>query len=333
MAKPPTRNPDRGTRRQAAAQLTRDEVLIATLGDRPAVVTTTLDLLLAEGYPIREVVVIHTSSSVDELSGRELHNGAAQSGTAIERLDAEFPGGDTYLYNSRPRPCAYRRIPLTLDDRLLCDIDTPDAAAATFRTMYQALLHYKNLSQVVHIGVGGGRKTMMGYAMVSATVLFDYFDRMWYLHSSPAFDRSDRMHPIGDADAMLMPLPLVPHGLGFLAPVRKTMASGDPTQAIEQMHDEMARRREEQCLNFINQGLTHEERRLVKTMLRELLVHRISPTVNWLARQLYLSDNTVRKRLSEIYAKMTTHFDLYDRPPDSRVLIGLLAPYFNAISD
>jgi len=43
----------------------RQEVLIATLGVKPAVITTALDLLFQDGRPITELVVIHTSPDDD----------------------------------------------------------------------------------------------------------------------------------------------------------------------------------------------------------------------------------------------------------------------------
>jgi CRISPR-associated protein Csx14 len=36
------------------------QVLIATLGSEPQVVTLALDLLQAKGYPIADVIVVHT---------------------------------------------------------------------------------------------------------------------------------------------------------------------------------------------------------------------------------------------------------------------------------
>ncbi|RMF86296.1 MAG: CRISPR-associated protein Csx14, partial [Nitrospinota bacterium] len=36
------------------------QVLVATLGTEPQVVTLVLDLLQAQGYPVNKVLVIHT---------------------------------------------------------------------------------------------------------------------------------------------------------------------------------------------------------------------------------------------------------------------------------
>jgi CRISPR-associated protein Csx14 len=40
------------------------QVLIATLGSEPQVVTLVLDLLRAKGYPVAEVIVVHTMGEV-----------------------------------------------------------------------------------------------------------------------------------------------------------------------------------------------------------------------------------------------------------------------------
>jgi len=68
------------------------EALTSTLGTKPQVVTTAVDLLLSDGHPITRVVVLHTS-------------GGQALTPAIDRLCAEF---STYPPHRRltfqPRP-------------------------------------------------------------------------------------------------------------------------------------------------------------------------------------------------------------------------------------
>ena len=61
-------------------------ILLATLGGQPQVVTFTLDLLLNEGFPINEVMVIHPKASQPRLQ------------RSLACLSAEFVG-DYYKAN------------------------------------------------------------------------------------------------------------------------------------------------------------------------------------------------------------------------------------------
>src|SRR5436305_12647264 len=80
--------------------------LLATLGGQPQVITFTLDLLLARGIPIREVVVVHPAT-YDRLQD------------SIARLAAEFPNE---RYRQTGQRIRFRRHVLQLYNRPIHDI-------------------------------------------------------------------------------------------------------------------------------------------------------------------------------------------------------------------
>jgi CRISPR-associated protein Csx14 len=309
----------------------RQEVFIATLGTQPAVVTAALDLLLADGRPISEVVVIHTSDVQRDPHQQVERVGMGRMGQAVQTLDEEFPDAGRYAHTDWP--CRYRRVPLQIGGRVIDDIHSEGEAQAVFRIMYRETQQYKQQGHIVHLSIAGGRKSMSVYGMAVAQLLFDADDRLWHVLSAKEFEQSDRMHPTSPQDATLVRIPVLPLGLVYVGPVGALLVTEDPAQAIEEQQALLNRRRRDQCQQFLNDVLTREERRLVKILLREVMIHQRGPRNEDLARQLVLSERTVRNRFSEIYAKLRHFFDLYDQPVDNKVLIGLYAPYFGELLD
>ena len=90
-------------------------VLVAPLGGQPQVITFALDLLLAQGSVVNEVIVLHLA--------------APRYRQAYRRLAEAFPG-DSYI----GRPIHLRGVPVLLQGRALVDVrDTtdPDAVCRT----------------------------------------------------------------------------------------------------------------------------------------------------------------------------------------------------------
>ncbi len=119
------------------------QVLIATLGTEPQVVTLALDLLRAKGYAIAEVIVVHTVGEVVP--------------PALLRLAEEF---------ARTGAGVYRPVPVEGQDGPVEDIVTEANTAALLRTLYQVVLAEKRAGRLVHLSIAGGRKPMAVYGMV-----------------------------------------------------------------------------------------------------------------------------------------------------------------------
>lgn len=86
-------------------------ILIATLSSEPQVVTLVLDLLQKKGYPISEVIVVHTVGEAVQ--------------PALKRLSDEFA--------SMPS-CRYRPVPVDSDREMVSDILTEADTAGVLRT-------------------------------------------------------------------------------------------------------------------------------------------------------------------------------------------------------
>jgi CRISPR-associated protein Csx14 len=113
------------------------QVLVATLGAEPQVVTLALDLLLAKGYGIGEVNVVHTAGDAVR--------------PAVERLKGEF---------AAPGACSYRPVLVKGDGEPVADIVTDAETSALLRTLYRIVLAEKRAGRLVHLSIVGGRKPM-----------------------------------------------------------------------------------------------------------------------------------------------------------------------------
>lgn len=311
--------------RAGGARHRRRRSFIATLGQRPAVVTTALDLLLADGWAIDEVLVLHTSPAPADApagAGPQALDRIAQSLTA---LDAEFQGGG---YGPRTLPITYRRLPLERDGFPVFDVDDSAEAEAVFRALYLQVQACKRQGDAVHLCISGGRKIMAVYCMAVAQLLFDADDRLWHVSSSDGHKASGAMHPRQSADAVLVAVPVLALGLVHVGPVAELLRTGDPVLAVDHQRALGGAQREARCLTFLDEALSPEERRLVKALLHQVVGERASSGSRELAELLCLSERTVRNRMSEIYDKLRAHFQLHEQPVDKEVLIGLYAPYY-----
>lgn len=275
------------------------QVLIATLGTEPQVVTLALDLLQAKGYPIAEVIVVHTVGKVVQ--------------PALARLGEEF---------ARPRSGVYRPIPVEGPDGLIEDIVTEADTAALLRTLYRVVLAEKRAGRLVHLSIAGGRKPMAVCGMVVAQLLFDEDDRVWHLLSEgwqPGYERVMHVRP-GDR-VWLVPVPVL--RWGSVSPVMTELAlREDPWEAIQaqramQREEDWRRKRE-----FLENWLTPAEREVVRLACQGLDNAAI-------ARQLGKAEKTVANQLTPIYAKLHEWRGYRDDVPVSRaVLVAEFAMYF-----
>ena len=168
-------------------------ILIATLGTEPQGVTWILDWLIEHGYPIRELLVLHTQSDVVK--------------PALEKLDAEFELAKTY-----PALC-YRREVIRDDSGPIRDLASEQDAWAFLRTIYRAIRRARQASRVVHLSLTGGRKTMAVYAMVAAQLLFSEHDRAWHMISDVHWSGTEkRMHPSPSDRFQVVPVPVIRWG-------------------------------------------------------------------------------------------------------------------------
>jgi CRISPR-associated protein Csx14 len=123
-----------------------EQVLIATLGSEPQVVTLALDLLRAQSYPIAAVKVVHTMGE------------SVQVGLKV--LAEEF---------RKSTACSYAAVPIEDGGWPVSDVASDRETAALMRTLYRVVLSEKRAGRSVHLSIAGGRKTVAAYGMVVAS--------------------------------------------------------------------------------------------------------------------------------------------------------------------
>lgn len=261
-------------------------IYLATLGQRPEVITLALDGLLRMGYPIGAAVILHTHPVASPIT---------------EALDSLCPVLAEYQASITP---IYREVKRA-DGHPLHDITDTLSADSYHRALIQIFAEFKGSASVLHLLVAGGRKAMSIYAMLAASVVFGAQDRVWTLLSEPELvARRGEFHlRPGDHDKVQMvALPML---TARLAP------GVDPIDAYE--------RRADPRTEFLAK-LSRAE-----SVIAEALIQSPSASNAELAARLGKSQSTVEKQLEAIYAKMVGFYDGGERVVHKRaVLVNLL---------
>ncbi len=171
----------------------RAHVLVATLGGQPQIVTFTLDLLLKEGYPISEVIVLHPKAAHPRLQH------------ALACLSTEFAGN---FYKVAERTIHFHSHVLQLDGTPIDDIVDDAHADGTLNTIHQLIGDLKRQGHHIHLSVTGGRRLMSLLAISVASLNFDRHDHIWHLYSPDAIkeltNEGKKMHVSADAGIKLI---------------------------------------------------------------------------------------------------------------------------------
>lgn len=145
--------------------------LLATLGGQPQVVTFTLDLLLKDGFPITEVIVIHPQASHARLQH------------SFERLSAEFVGD---YYKAAQRTIHFHSHLLRFEGYPIEDIVDDLHADGTLDTIHNLICDLKRQGRRIHLSVSGGRRLMALLAISVASLNFDRHDHIWHIYTPEA---------------------------------------------------------------------------------------------------------------------------------------------------
>lgn len=275
-------------------------VLIATLGVEPQVVTIALDRLLAEGYPIAEVVVVCTASPGVR--------------AALAELEAEFATG---AYPG----LVLRAAPVTAEGAPVEDFRTTDELRALLGTLYREVRGARDSGHTVHLLVSGGRKVMGIMAMVVAQLLFGPEDRAWHLVTEGWQPGSERRLYVGPGEGVwLVAVPVLRWSEASNL-VRTVAELNDPAEAV-MWYERLSRRaREREKEHFIRYWLSPAERAVVRLVCQGLDNASI-------AAALHKSRQTVANQLRTVYDKLREWMGYPDGPVDRSVLIAQFAPYF-----
>ncbi len=278
-------------------------ICIATLGGQPQIVTLTLDRLLARGYPIEEVIVVHLAPT----------NPRYQA--ALDRLAGEFQHDQ---YGPRAIACRYRPHLIQAYGKAVTDLDTDAAIEAVRNTFHVLLLQLKQQGATIHICISGGRR-LLGYLALSlAPLVLRDQDGIWQLLSSDAVRAQTRdgaiMHLDDHPDIHLIRLPTLTLGQYLvLSPHQVRTADALTTQSRQRL-DSREHARCRQVWNKLNNR--------PRAVLR-LIAQGYNPTDT--ADQLTIAASTVSTHLNGIYAECRNAWDL---APETRIDYHWLREHF-----
>jgi CRISPR-associated protein Csx14 len=273
------------------------EILIATLGVEPQVVTIALDCLLAQKRRVCEVAVVHTGGS-----------GIAKALAVIEGefLKGVYPG-------IQPRS-----VPVQSSQGLASDFCTEEDLRGLLRTLYREVRRARQDGCTVNLCISGGRKVMGITGMVVAQLLFGPDDRVWHLVTEgwqPGGDR--RLHLSPEEKVWLVPVPVL--HWSHATELMRTVVEINDTEEImiwyERLNREAARG------EFIQYRLTPAEREVVRLACKGLDNAAI-------ARKLHKSVQTVANQLRSVYEKLNEWLGHPQENVDRGRLIAEFAPYF-----
>lgn len=256
------------------------EVLVATLGTEPQVVTLALDTLVRKGFPIEKVVVLHLNPSVPSLQA------------SLARLKEE----------ASAYPLTFTFLPIQDGPHFPEDFLTEEDAGLFLRILYRTIAQLKRKRSRIHLSIAGGRKIMAALSMVVAQLLFDEDDHVWHLLSEGRLLAEKAMHAEDPSQVVLVPIPVLQWSL-FPSTAREILLWDDPYRAIARQK-ELRDRERFRFLKLFWEKLTPAEQELAKALLR------FGGTQEELAEKLRRSKKTVNNQLCSIYAKYREHFGL-----------------------
>ena len=278
----------------------KQSVLIATLGTEAQVVTIGLYWLLRQGEHVQRVVVLHTSSEDKKMQ------------VAITRLEDEFP----VLFPE----CQLSLLQIKdVNGHPVQDVVSDGEIQAAFRSMYQQVHQAKLQDMRVHLLVAGGRKTLTTFGMVTAQLLFDEDDCLWYLYSKGKFLDSREMVPKEDDYSKLVAVPVILWS--SISPALNQLADiDDPELALKRVRELQLTEKYEHARAFVEEILSKAEARVVEKLVMQ----------GWsdkeIAENLFISHKTVGSHLEKTYQLARNHWGL--EIVTAKQIIKLLSFYY-----
>ncbi len=237
----------------------RKQILIATLGGQPQVVTFTLDLLLQEGYPISEVIVLHP----DTTSQPRLQ-------TALQRLSVEFSDG---YYQAGQRHILFRSHVLEDDGQPISDIiSSEEHADSILNSVHRLIGDLKREPCLIHLSVSGGRRMISLLALSVASLNFDRHDCIWHIYTARYLQEQARdgkvMHLPASEDLRLTQVPFP--ALGAYTSPLSSFRSVREEQRLQMEAQEHMR-----CTETVNRA-TRSQLRVLQAFAKGLRPQRVA---------------------------------------------------------
>ncbi len=209
-------------------------------------VTLTLDLLLAQGMEVDEVLVLY-------LAGNPRYS------QAYQRLVGEF-ASDRY----GGRACRLRAIPIRLGQRTLAEVRSQPEVDAVLKAMKAALPEVEASHRKVHLSLSAGPR-MLALAAVSAAALhFTPSDQAWHMYTprpvAEEIETNRLLHAPAGSEVRLLRLPVTPWPTYF--PGTRALLERSPREAQGWLLDEENRSR---C-KVVWEGLSHSRREALRAL-------------------------------------------------------------------
>ncbi len=218
----------------------RPSVLLSTMGGQAQVVTFALDVLLAQGEEIEQVVVLHLSPD-----DPRVHRALAQLGQVFA---ADF-------YAHAGRACHFRHVLIRDSDRPLVDIRSEADATATWRVVHEVISTLKAQGWQVHLCLAGGRRMIGLLALSVAMLIFEHHDRVWHMYTPRDLLERARdgaiLHARPEDGVRLIQVPIVPWGAYF--PALRALAQASPLEAVAAQVQWMDAEERARCQRAIGQ--------------------------------------------------------------------------------
>ena len=167
------------------------ELLIATVGESPQVVTLALDELLRRRVPIKRVIVVQPIEAQEKIR------------LAVARLKAEEA-----FYRDRHRVEFEFCVIQSDDGHQPSDTRCKEDAEAVIQTLNREVKRAKDDGWRVHLSIAGGRKIMSALGVVAAQLHFDADDCCWHVLEGAQANR-DAMHPGPNEPVTLVDVPIL----------------------------------------------------------------------------------------------------------------------------
>lgn len=275
-----------------------EQVLVATLGTEPQVITIALDYLIQTSHPIRETIVIYTDSP--NLS----------SGLTV--LEKEF---NTPQYAQ----IKLNLVPVTGRCGPVEDFSCAEDVDALLRTFYRVIHGVKEHNGLVHLSISGGRKVMGTIGMVAAQFLFGPQDHAWYLFTR-GWKPGDSRNMHYDAEMhSLIEVPVLRWDDSSL--ILGLSDFGNPVDLLHWQESASRLRRIKRSREFVEHWLTGAEHQVVALACQGL-------DNDHIAAQLKKSIRTVANQLTTVYSKLDEWLDFPESKVDRTTLLTELAPFF-----
>ncbi|MFN4190960.1 MAG: CRISPR-associated protein Csx14 [Pseudothermotoga sp.] len=286
--------------KKTEAKKRRTEVLLATLGTEPQVVTITLDELTKRGYSVDKVVLVFTESPAVIETVEILKNEFSKQQSQIEVVEC----------------------PVQSNGKAVEDFLTQETLKALMATLYSRIRELKEEKLIIHLLISGGRKIMGIIAMLIAQLLFGEEDHIWYLITEgwkPGDNR--KLHLSEQERAWVVEIPVIhwSEASTLIRTVAQISTPEDVGMWYRKLNKNAQLKRKKE---FVEHWLTPAEKDLVKVVCQGYDNEQIS-------KILSKTEQTIANQLQKIYEKLREWMDYPDRRVDRNLLIAEFAPYFS----